>query len=154
MQVLDGGVVVGTWAPLVVALSLAAAFAAAIAIRRSAGAASRKSATWACGSEVEGEQLRFKASHYYTPLKALAHRLSGGGRGLPLPALERYWPGRETVTSVLNPDTWAIYPAVNALLSGLRKLSTSKAGLPQVYPAWNLIGLALSFIFLLLLWRW
>jgi NADH:ubiquinone oxidoreductase subunit 5 (subunit L)/multisubunit Na+/H+ antiporter MnhA subunit len=154
MQVLDGGVVVGAWAPLVVALILAAPFAVGIGIRRSAGAATRRSTTWTCGSEVDGDQLRFKASHYYTPLKALARRLSWGGRGLPLPTRERYWPGREKVTSVLNPDTWGIYPAVGALLSGVRTLSTSKAGLPQVYPAWNLIGLALSFIFLLLLWRW
>jgi hypothetical protein len=42
---------------------------------------------------------------------------------------------------------------VEWLLRLFRKLSASKVGLPQIYPAWNLIGLALAFIFLLLLWR-
>ena len=62
-------------------------------------------------------------------------------------------PSAGMVTAVLNPDTWAYNPLVAWMLAVLRKLAGSRIGLPQIYPAWNLIGLALSFIFLLLLWR-
>ena len=151
----DGGALVGLWAPLVVAAMLAAAVAGGLLIRRSAGSTQRASATWACGSDVDPEELRFRAAHYYTPFKALVRPL------LAWPALasrrraavRRVTPSAAAVTTVLNPDTWGYNPFVAAFLSALRRLSRSRVGLPQVYPAWNLIGLALAFIVLLLLWR-
>jgi hydrogenase-4 component B len=151
----DRGAVVGVWAPLVVASILGAAFVIAIWIRRSARSKERSAVTWACGSDVDIEQLRFRAAHYYTPFKSLVQPL------LAWPVLaawrrasvRRMTPSAGAVTSVLNPDTWAYYPFVAWMLAALRRLAGSRIGLPQVYPAWNLIGLALAFIFLLLLWR-
>ncbi|MBP1633838.1 MAG: dehydrogenase (quinone) [Acidobacteria bacterium] len=153
LEVRDAGTVVGAWAPLGVTLIFAAAFGVAVAIRRSAAAPARATSAWACGSEVEAEQLRFRARHYYTPFKALIRPLA------VLPVLPAPWraaarrlrPPASTVTGTLNPDGWAYRPLVAGLLSSFRWLSASKAGLPQVYPAWNLIGLALSFVVLLLL---
>jgi hydrogenase-4 component B len=154
MEVRDAGVVVGTWSPLAVTAILALAFGVAAGIRRSAGAARRATTAWACGSVVEAEQLRFRARHYYTPLKALL-------RPLVIPAVPAAWraearrlrPSPRLVTATLNPDGWAYGPIVTGLLSAFRWLSASKVGLPQVYPAWNLIGLVLSFLVLFLLWR-
>ena len=128
---------------------------AAIWIRGSAASRERAAATWACGSDVDVEQLRFKAGHYYTPFKALVRPL------LAWPALvawrcafvRRITPSAWAVTALLNPDTWAYNPLVAGMLSVMKRLAGSRIGLPQVYPAWNLIGLALSFIFLFLLWR-
>ncbi len=153
MEVRDGATVVGTWSPLVVTALLGAAFGIALAIRHSAGASRRRTAAWACGAVVEIEQLRFKARHYYTPFKALL-------RPLVAPALPSAWlaaarqlrPSPRVVTATLNPDGWAYGPMVSGLLSAFRWLSASKVGLPQVYPAWNLIGLVLSFVVLFLLW--
>lgn len=152
MEVRDGAAVVGTWSPLAITAILAGAFAVAVGIRRSAGAARRATAAWACGSVVEAEQLRFRARHYYTPLKALLRPLvappvppawrAGAGRLRPSPRL---------VTATLNPDGWAYGPLVSGLLSAFRWLSASQVGLPHVYPAWNLIGLVLSFVVLFLL---
>jgi hydrogenase-4 component B len=151
----DRGVLVGAWAPLVAAAIVCAAFVLALAVRRSAGSKERAAATWACGSDVEVEQLRFKAVHYYTPFKALvrpllawpvlAERRRASVRGAT--------PSAGAVASVLNPDTWAYNPLVAGMLSALGRLAASRVGLPQIYPAWNLIGLALAFIFLFLVWR-
>lgn len=153
MEVRAAGVVVGTWSPLVVSAMLAAAFGGAIAIRRSAGASRRQTAAWACGSVVEIEQLRFRARHYYTPFKALVRPLVT----VPVPpgwhaGVRRLRPSARAVTGALNPDRWAYGPIVSGLLSAFRWLSASKVGLPAVYPAWNLIGLVLSFLVLFLLW--
>jgi hypothetical protein len=62
-------------------------------------------------------------------------------------------PPAGAVTAVLNPDTWAYNPLVAGMLSALKRLAASRVGLPQVYPAWNLIGLAIAFLFLFLVWR-
>ncbi len=155
MELHDRGAVVGVWAPPVVAAILGAAFVIAVWVRRSAGSKERAAATWACGSDVDPEQLRFRAGHYYTPFKSLVRPLL---RWPELAArrrasVRRMTPPAEVVTAVLNPDTWAYNPFVAWMLAVLRRLAGSRIGLPQVYPAWNLIGLALSFIFLLLLWR-
>ena len=127
----------------------------AAGIRRSAGAKERAAATWACGSDVETEQLRFKAVHYYTPFTALVRpMLSWPALAAWRRASAREWtPSAGAVTAVLNPDTWAYTPLVAGMLSGLKKVARSRVGLPQIYPAWNLIGLALAFIFLFLIWR-
>jgi hydrogenase-4 component B len=155
MAVHDRGALVGAWAPLVVAAIVCAAFVLAAAVRRLAGSKERAAATWACGSDVEVEQLRFKAVHYYTPFKALVRPL------LAWPVLaerrrasvRRMTPSAGAVTSALNPDTWAYNPLVAGMLSVLKRLAASRVGLPQVYPAWNLIGLALAFVLLFLVWR-
>jgi hydrogenase-4 component B len=155
LELHDRGAVVGTWAPLAVAVIVGAAFACAAGIRRLAGSNERAAATWACGSDVEAEQLRFKAVHYYTPFKALVRPM------LSWPALaarrrasvRELTPSAGAVTAMLNPDTWAYTPLVAGMLSGLKKVARSRVGLPQIYPAWNLIGLALAFIFLFLIWR-
>jgi hydrogenase-4 component B len=155
MELQDRGAVVGVWSPLAVALILGAAFALAIWARRSAGSTERAAATWACGSDVDAEQLRFKAGHYYTPFKSLVRPLLAwpGLAAWRQASARRVTPSAGMVTAVLNPDTWAYNPLVAWMLAGLRKLARSRIGLPQIYPAWNLIGLALSYIFLLLLWR-
>ena len=57
------------------------------------------------------------------------------------------------MTAALNPDTWAYTPLVAWMVAALRRVAGSRVGLPQVYPAWMLIGLALSFVILWLLWR-
>ncbi len=155
MEIHDRGAVVGVWAPLVVAAMLGAALVVAALIRRSAGSRERAAVTWACGAEVDIEQLRFRAAHYYTPFKALVRPL------LAWPALaawrrasvRRITPSAGAVTATLNPDTWAFIPFVGWMLATLRRVADSRVGLPQVYPAWNLIGLALSFVILWLLWR-
>lgn len=155
MELHDGGALVGLWAPLVVASIVVAAFVVAIGVRRSAGSTRRAAATWACGSDVDPEQLRFKAVHYYTPFKALVRPLLAWPE---LAARRRatvrgMTPSAGVVTAVLNPDTWAYKPLVAGLLSAMKRVAQSRVGLPQVYPAWNLIGLALAFVFLFLVWR-
>ena len=155
LELHDRGAVVGLWAPLVVTAILVAAFAVAVWIRRAAGSRERVAATWACGSEVDVEQLRFRAAHYYTPFKTLVRpllmwpRMADWRRA----SVERVTPPAGTVTAALDPDRWAYVPFVAWMLAGLRRLAGSRVGLPQVYPAWNLIGLALSFVILWLLWR-
>ena len=69
MQIADRGAVVGLWSPLVVGSMLVAAFLLAVAIRRVAAAPRRTVTVWTCGSEVPHEELRFRASGYYTPFK-------------------------------------------------------------------------------------
>jgi len=155
MELHDRGSVVGVWAPAAVALILGGAFATAIWVRRSAGSRQRAAATWACGSDVETEQLRFKASHYYTPFTSFIRPLLAwpGMAAWRRASSRRITPSAGLATAVLNPDTWAYNPFVAWMLATLRRLAGSRIGLPQIYPAWNLIGLALAFIFLLLLWR-
>jgi hydrogenase-4 component B len=148
MELRDAGAVVGVWSPLVVTAIFAAAFGAALLIRRLAAAPERSVAVWSCGSEVAPEEMRFRAEHYYTPFKRFAH-LVLPGKGIawrPKP-----WP---IVVRVLNPDGWAYYPLVERTQQLFGWLARSKVGLPQVYPAWNLIGLAGSFVFVMLLWWW
>jgi hypothetical protein len=155
MELHDRGALVGLWAPLAVACIAGAAFGLAIGVRRSAGSKERAAATWACGSDVEAEQLRFKAAHYYTPFKALVQPLLAwpGLAARRRASVRGMTPSAGAVTAVLNPDTWAYKPLVAGMLSVMKRLAGSRIGLPQVYPAWNLIGLALAFIFLFLLWR-
>jgi len=151
----DGTVLVGTWSPPVVAAMLAAAFAIAVAIRRIAGSAQRAAVTWACGADVDPEELRFRAAHYYTPFTSLVRPLLSWPRAAARrrASLERMTPGAAAVNAVLNPDSWGYNPFIAAFLSMLGRLARSRVGLPQVYPAWNLIGLVLAFVVLLLLWR-
>jgi hydrogenase-4 component B len=142
MEVRDQGAVVGLWSPLVVGAILVVTFLIALAIRRSGSAPQRAVVAWSCGSDVAPEQLRFRAESYYTPLKRFV-RLA-----LPVPIISwrpRRWP---VVTKVLNPDGWGYDPLVNGTLGLFGWLAKSRVGLPQVYPAWNLIGLVLSFLVL------
>jgi hydrogenase-4 component B len=142
MEVRDQGAVVGVWSPLVVGAILVVTFLIALAIRRSGSAPRRAVVAWSCGSDVAPEQLRFRAESYYTPLKRFV-RLA-----LPVPVISwrpRRWP---VVTKVLNPDGWGYDPLVNGTLGLFGWLAKSRVGLPQVYPAWNLIGLVLSFLVL------
>jgi hydrogenase-4 component B len=142
MEVRDQGAVVGLWSPLVVGTLLVAAFLVAVVIRRAGAAPRRAVAAWSCGSDVAAEQLRFRADGYYTPLNRFIRRA--------LPALVISWrPQRwPIVTKVLNPDGWGYDPLVNNTLGLFGWLAKSRVGLPQVYPAWNLIGLVLSFLVL------
>jgi hydrogenase-4 component B len=155
MALHDRGALVGRWAPLTVAAIVAAASVLAVLVRRSAGSTERAAATWACGSDVEIEQLRFKAVHYFTPFKALVRPLLAwpGLAARRRASIRGMTPPEGTVTAVLNPDTWAYQPLVAGMLSVFRRLAASRVGLPQIYPAWNLIGLALAFVFLFLVWR-
>jgi len=117
-------------------------------VRVSAASGRRSVPVWRCGSEVSVEETRFRADHYYVPFKRFVGLISPD---LGISWRPKQWP---VVPRILNPDLWAYQPAVNWILNTFRRLSASKAGFPQVYPAWNLIGLALSFVILFLLWWW
>ncbi len=147
LQVYDGRTLVGAWSPLVVGPLLAGTFLVALAIRRVAAAPRREVATWSCGSVVDAEELRFKAAHYYTPFR--------GAFRLLLPRWQFDWRTVRwsALTDALNLDWWGYEPLVAGTVGLFRWFAKSRVGLPQVYPAWNLIGLALSFVVLFILLR-
>ncbi len=141
----DQGVIVGLWSPLIVGSIFVAAFALALLIRRLASAPKRVVAVWSCGSEVAPDELRFRADHYYTPFKRFVH--------LILPEWKIAWRPEAwpAVPKLLNPDGWAYDPAVGGMVGLFRWFSASRVGMPQVYPAWLLIGLAAAFLCLFIL---
>jgi hydrogenase-4 component B len=144
MTISDHGAVVGLWSPVIVGLILLAAFALALVIRRLAAAPRRAVATWACGSEVPAEELRFRADGYYTPFKKFVH--------LILPEWRGEWrPQRSEVPmNVLGLDRWLYQPVVRGVLALFRWFARSHVGVPQVYAAWLVIGFIGSMMFLLL----
>jgi hydrogenase-4 component B len=147
VQVFNQGSVAGLWTPVVMGAIFVACFGLALLVRRSAAAPRRSVVTWTGGSEVATEELRFRADSYYTPFKRFVAVL--------IPAWRPNWRlrPRPGLLKVLNPDQWAYQPLVRGLLAFGRWAARSRIGLPQVYPAWTLIGLALSLVFLLLWWR-
>ncbi len=148
LSVSDGSRVLGVWFPLTVGAMVLGAFGVGELIRVSASPARRSVPMWRCGSEVTLEETRFRADHYYVPFKRFVRLIAPD---VSIRWRPRPWP---VVPRILNPDFWAYQPAVNWILNTFRRLSVSRAGFPQVYPAWNLIGLALSFVILFLLWWW
>jgi hydrogenase-4 component B len=147
LEVHDEGAVVGLWSPVIVGSIFVAAFVLAIGIRRLAASPQRAVATWSCGSEVTPEEIRFRADSYYTPFKKFVHLILPEWR---LAWRPQPWP---VVTRVLNPDGWCYNPLVKGMLGLFRWIARSRAGLPQVYPAWTLIGLTASFVLLFVLSR-
>ena len=147
LQVHDGQTLVGTWSPLVAVPLLAGAFAVALLVRRSAGAPRRQVATWTCGSVVAAEEMRFRAAHYYSPFRKVFRVL------VPRPQVQWRAERWAALTEVLNLDRWGYEPLARGTVRLFRWFSGSRVGLPQVYPAWNLIGLALSFVVLFFLLR-
>ena len=147
MQVSDGQALLGLWSPLLAGSILAGAFLFALLIRRVAAAPEREVAVWSCGSLVDLEELRFKSAHYYTPFRRAVRIL------FPQPHV--VWEARRwlVLTRILNPDRWGYEPLVRGTVGLFRWFARSRVGLPQVYPAWNLIGLAVSFVVLFILLR-
>jgi len=148
LTVSDGSRVLGVWFPLTVGAMVLGAFGVGELIRVSTAPPRRSVPVWRCGSDVSVEETRFRADHYYVPFKRFVHLITPD---LSIPWRPRAWP---LVPRILNPDFWAYQPGVTWLLNTFRRLAASRAGFPQVYPAWNLIGLALSFVILFLLWWW
>jgi hydrogenase-4 component B len=148
LAISDGSQVLGIWFPLAVGAMVLGAFGVGELIRVSVASPRRSVAVWHCGSEMSVEETRFRADHYYVPFKRFVRLIA--------PELRIHWRPRQwpAVTKILNPDVWAYQPGVNWILNTFRRVSASRVGFPQVYPAWNLIGLAVSFVILFLLWWW
>ncbi|MGA9753151.1 MAG: proton-conducting transporter membrane subunit [Acidobacteriota bacterium] len=146
LEVWHDGTVVGLWSPLVMSTIFAAVFLGALLVRRLAAAPRRAVVPWACGSVVPAEELRFRAAGYYTPFKRFIH--------LVTPAWSPSWRPKPwpIVPKILNPDGWGFYPLASGTVGLFRWFARSGVGLPQIYPAWNLIGLAAAFVVLFLLW--
>jgi hydrogenase-4 component B len=142
----DGPRLLGVWYPIAVGGLLVAAIGVGELIRGAAAPRHRSVPVWKCASEVAAEETRFRADNYYVPFKRFVHLVAPEIRIAWRP---HAWP---IIPKVLNPDAWAFRPLVNSLLRAFRWLAASRAGLPQVYPAWNLIGLALSLLVLFLIW--
>jgi hydrogenase-4 component B len=146
LEVRDAGAVVGLWSPIVLGAIFAGTFLLALLIRGAGGASRRVVPTWNCGSEVTVEETRFRADHYYTPFKRFARMLVPDTSVSWRP---RRWP---VVERLLNPDGWGYNPILEKSLAIFRWFTTTRLGLPQVYPAWNLIGLAGSFVIVIVVW--
>ena len=142
----DGPRVLGVWYPIAVGALVIAAFGVGEVIRGAAAPRRRSVPVWRCASEVSLEETRFRADHYYVPFKRFVHLVAPEIR---IGWRPQAWP---IIPRILNPDGWAYKPFVSSVLRAFRWLAASRAGLPQVYPAWNLIGLVLSLVILFLLW--
>ncbi|MBW7934523.1 MAG: hypothetical protein H3C62_13150, partial [Gemmatimonadaceae bacterium] len=128
------GVLLASWAPLVVTFGLLALGAGVYyGLQTAGGATARDVPVWACGEEENPEWLRYRADSLYRPFKDALHIKPPRVR-LPEVAVPGF------LARVVDIDRWLYRPLVRGTEEAARGMSRTHVGIPQVYLLWIIVG--------------
>jgi hydrogenase-4 component B len=128
-----GGLSVGFWAPLPVALALVILSVIAYAIQRAGAAEVRQVPVWYCGEEHAPELVRYPAASFYVPFKHVFENIYPSAR-LRVPRFPA------ALRGAFDIDTWLYAPFVRLGRRFLDGVSKTHVGIPQMYLLWLVLG--------------
>jgi len=141
-----GGAIPAFWSPVVLVGAFVLCFLIAEAIRASGRAAQRTVPSWYCGEEHLDDEVRYRARGFYSPFNQAFAKVYPH---VPLPRL----PSLRGLKSVLDLDKWLYDPLVRGGGKAVDKVSRSHVGIPQLYMVWQIAGMLVALILLLLIIR-
>lgn len=134
------------WSPIAAVAVLLVCFALGQIIRNVGRVRARSVPNWLCGEEHADDEVRFRAQGFYSRFNELFPRVYPR---VPVPRL----PSMRNLRSVFDVDTWLYGPLVRAGGRAVGKVSRSHVGIPQLYMVWQVAGMVLVLVILLLLVR-
>ncbi len=146
LSLTPGAVVTGVWSPLPLVAALAGLMLVSYALMRLGGARVREVQCWYCGEEHADELVRFRAAGFYGPFK---HAFAGVYPTIRLPRLR--FP--RALRRAFDLDSWLYGPLVRVGGRLAERLSRTHVGIPQTYVLWQVIGMIIVLVLLMLVLR-
>ena len=141
-----GGAVSAAWNPVLMGALFCGLMVVAYGIMRLAGAPVRQVDCWYCGEEHADELVRFRAQGLFSTFN---RAFAGIYPTITIPRL-RY---PRVVERIFDLDAWLYGPLVRAGGKLAERLSRAHVGIPQIYMLWQIIGMILVLVLLLLVLR-
>jgi hydrogenase-4 component B len=136
--------------PVLLLVALLLCLGVAHVIYRAGAAPVRAVESWYCGEPHTDAEVRYPATSFYGPFKALLTWKVGGYQPtglyphLRLPRIKPLTGWRR----FLGLDEWLYDPLVKGLRGMLDSFSRTHVGIPQVYVLWMVLGVVMAIIFL------